>query len=220
MFIIGTILLIPQLAKMKSEIITDVSKINLVNFSGSLETTEPITIPKKQALLTIDLTNENTTMKNEIFLITKDKIEFRFFGKKRMETSNLKNPAENKEAVGRFATSLLFLLAPGFVLILFIKAAIKYLLITVLFGLLIFFLMDLTHYKLKLKQMLTIAAYAAVPIIIIETLFAVINPSILMPFMRFLGLNIYAVTLTIWLGYIVICVISVYAKDEETEEDG
>ncbi len=215
-FLIAAILLIPQFASMKSEITNDLAKINVVNISGSLEATDSISIPSTNPIITIDLEND-PQLNKEIFLITKEKIKYRFFGKREIETSKLKNPQEHNEEVGRFATSIAFLLVPGFAVIMFFKAAIKYFLITILFGTIIFFLMDLTHYKIKFKKMLTIAAFASVPIILIETIFAAINPSLLLPFMRFIGLNIYTVTLAIWFGYIIICVI--FLKDKLEKED-
>lgn len=205
-FIIAGLFFIPKYIDLRSEIVNDISKIKIINISGRIETKEAISIPSQDPLLTIDL-QENKNMEKEIFLINKDEVQFRFFGKRKIALDKLKNPLEHKQEVGTFVTSIILLLTPGILFILYLKIAIKYLLIALLFATLIFFLIDLTNYKLKFKKVLVITAYASVPIILIETIIAVINPKILFPFMRFIGLNLYAVTLTIWFFYIIICII-------------
>ena len=179
-----------------------------------MDCSEPIFIPSKDPLLTVDLQSDRNIQK-EIFLINKDEFQFRFLGKRKIDMDKLKDPAAHKQEVGTFVTSLLLLSAPGFAFIIFVKAAIKYLVITLFFGLIAFFLMDLTNYKLRFRRVLSIAAHAGVPIVLIETIAAVTNPDVLLPFMRFIGLNIYAVTLTLWFFYIIICIVFVHKRSEE-----
>ena len=212
-FIIAALLLIPKLAGLRADIVDDISKINIINISGKIETTEPVFIPSKDPLFTIDLRTDRN-MKNELFLINKEEFQFRFLGKRKIDLEKLKDPAEHKQEVGTFLASLILLAAPGFAFLIFVKAAIKYLIITSLFGLLAFFLMDLTHYKLKFKKVMSIAVHAGVPIVLIETIAAATNPKVLFPFMRFIGLNIYAVTLTIWFFYIILCIVAIHTKKE------
>ncbi|RLE48227.1 hypothetical protein DRJ25_00440 [Candidatus Woesearchaeota archaeon] len=215
-FIIAAMLSIPKLAALKADIINDLDKINIINISGKVSTTAPVNIPQKNPLFTIDLQSDSN-MKNELFLINKREFQFRFFGKRKIDLPKLKDPAAHKQEVGTFITSMILLLAPGFAFITFVKAAIKYLIISLLISFLAFFIMDLTDYKTRFKNTLTITTHAGIPLVLIETLVAVTNPKILFPFMRFIGLRVYAITLVIWFIYTLLCIISVKAKVNKSD---
>lgn len=216
-FLISSVLLIPKFSSLRSDIVDDLSKINILNISGKIDISEPILIPSKDPLMTIDIQNKRS-MKKEILLINKEEFQFRFFGKRKIDLDKLKNPAENKQEVGTFAACLILLLAPGFALIIFFKIAVKYLLIIFLLGSILFFLMDLTNRRLKYKKALSITAHAGIPIMIIETISAVINPTWMLPFMRFIGLNIYAIPLLAWIVYSTICIFT--ATKQKEHKDG
>lgn len=215
-FLIAAIILVPYVSGLRNEIIEDVSKITIQNISGTVDTTGTIQIPSKNPLITIDL-NEDKTIQKEMFVIDQDEFQFKFFGKRKIDLEKFKNPGENKEEIGTFLSSMLIMLAPGFAFIIFIKAAIKYLLITLLFSLLVFFIMDLTEYRAKLKQVITITTYAGAPIVLIEIIMSLINPQALLPFLRFLGLNLYAVTMVAWFFYAIGCVIATNLKEAKKE---
>jgi hypothetical protein len=203
--IIAGLILLPKYINLKTEITEDLSKIHL-NISGDLETDEKISIPSRDPLLSIDR-NSNIGMDKELFVINKDEFQFRFFGKRKIEIEKLKNFSEHKDEVGTFLTSMFILLFPGLFFIIFIKSAIKYLIISLFLGLIAFLLIDLTNYKLKFKKILSISAYTGAPIILAELIISAINPKILFPFIRFIGLNVYSVTLIIWFFFIILCII-------------
>ena len=78
--------------------------------------------------------------------------------------------------------------------------------------------MDLTTFKLKFRKVLTITAYASVPIILIETILSIINPVWMIPFMRFFGINVYAISLLAWFLFAIICIIFTN-KNKRAEND-
>ena len=205
-FVISSIIMIPDMLKLKNEITGEVGKLQAVNITGKIVTTSPVNIPTKDPLVAID-TQTDRQLKNEFLVITDDFVKFRFLGKQQIEIDKFKQPSKNKAEIGPFIAKLVLLLAPGFILMIYLKIAIKYFILTWIFGILIFFLMDLTTLKLKFKKVLTITAYASAPIILIETISSTINPVWMMPFMRFLGINVYAISLLAWFLLAIICMI-------------
>jgi len=50
-FVISTIIMIPDMLKLKNEITEEIGKMHSVNISGKIETTSPVRIPVKDPLL-------------------------------------------------------------------------------------------------------------------------------------------------------------------------
>ena len=97
-FVISSIIMIPDMLKLKNEITGEVGKLQAVNITGKIVTTSPVNIPTKDPLVAID-TQTDRQLKNEFLVITDDFVKFRFLGKQQIEIDKFKQPSKNAIAV-------------------------------------------------------------------------------------------------------------------------
>ena len=84
-FVISSIIMIPDMLKLKNEITGEVGKLQAVNITGKIVTTSPVNIPTKDPLVAIDtqyfhfrvdLTESDhklfANQKNKVFLVVDD----------------------------------------------------------------------------------------------------------------------------------------------------
>ncbi|MBW2969754.1 DUF1189 domain-containing protein [Candidatus Woesearchaeota archaeon] len=211
-FIIAGLLFAPKLFMLKNSIESELSKFETFGISGNVTQTAPIAVPARNPWVVVDL-NSDLNISKEIFVIDKETVKYRFINTKSISREHLKNAGSNRAAAGGFFASVLVMLLPGIALFLYIRMWIKYFLYVLVFGTVFFIIMELSRYRLRWKQMLNISAHALTIVIFVEVVSAVFTAVYLLPVLRFLGLNIYAITTGLFAGLIVLGIVGYYIGD-------
>lgn len=193
-FLLAGILFLPQMFTLKGDIEEGFSKFSSFTIQDNITQTAPILIPEAHPLIMVDL-NSNLTLSEELFVIDKETVHYRFINKGSIPIDLLKSPGQSTSRVAGFATIVMLMLLPGIALFLYIRMWLKYFLVLLVMGTFMFVVMELTKFKLKWKQMLNIAAHAMTLIIFIEVISAALYTKFLIPIIPFLGVKIYAISL-------------------------
>ncbi len=213
-FLIAGIIFVPKLFLLKGTIENELGKFDQFKLSGQVQQSERVNIPRSNPWIVVDL-NNNVTLAKEALVIDQDSVKYRFFGIKSVPRDQLEDPAQYKSTVSRFATLFIILLIPGVALLLFLRSWLKYFLMLLVIGTLWFIVLDLSKFRLRWKQMLNIAAHTLTPIILIETISATITTAFLVPLgFRFVGLNIYLVTLALYAIITAVCIIGCHLPEK------
>lgn len=211
-FVISGILFLPKLFLLKDSIESELSKFEVFGISGNVTQSSPIAVPQHNPWVVVDL-NSNLNLSKEIFVIDKETVKYRFISPKSIPREQLKNPGTNRAGVSRFLTALIIMLLPGIALLLYVRMWLKYFLYVLVFGTLFFIIMELSRRRLRWKQMLNIACHALTPVVFIEVVSAVVSTIYLLPVLRFLGLNIYAVTTGLMAAMMVVGIVGYHIED-------
>lgn len=205
-FIIAAVLYAPKLITLKSSIEDQLDNFVLFNINANFTTSAPVKIPYSRPLFIIDSAEEHN-ISNELFIFSQDKIKYRFFGKHSVPLSTFKDVKANKKRASAFFSVLFILLLPSIFILLYFKFWIKYFLIIYLISFILFILLELTHWRLKFRQILNIACHTSIIMIVLELVSAPFGTAYLLPLVKFLGINIYAVTLVLFAFFTVAGVI-------------
>jgi len=208
--VLAALLSFPRMFAFKSGIQDELGKFSEFHISGNISATAPVNIPESKPMAVIDLVTANKTIGDETFLVTKDKISYRFFGLRDISISELKDVTANPAAVSRFLTILLLMFIPAFGFLLFSSLLIKYLLLVLLSSLAFFVLLELTHFRLKYKQMLSVTCHTATFAILLEVLSMPFSTAYLVPTIKFLGTYVYAIPLGIFFALTLVFIILTY----------
>jgi len=192
-FLLAGLLYIPKLFILKGTVQDELGKFSDFRLSGNVTQTAPVSIPNHKPFVVMDL-NANLTLTQEIFVIDKDNLQYRWFGIKKVPLEELKDISGHKTEVSGFITAMIILMLPAIAILLYIRAWLKYYLLVMVLGSLFFIIFELTRFKLRWKEMLNVSMHALTAIILIETISAPIATAYLLPVTRFLGVNIYAIT--------------------------
>jgi len=201
-FLIAGILFLPKIFMLKSTIQDELSKFETLRLDGNITQTAPVTIPKTNPWVVVDL-NANRTLTKEILVIDKETVQYRFLGIKSIPREQLKEPSAYKPRASGFFAIMLLLTLPGIVLLLFLRMWLKYFFLIIAFGTFFFLISELSKFRLKWKQMLNIASHALTAVIFIEVIAAVFTTIFLLPIFRFLGVSVFAVTLLVFAGMMI-----------------
>ncbi len=192
-FLIAGLLYIPKLFLMKSTIREELDKFQVFQVAGNVVQSSPISVPRHKPFVYMDL-NAQHNLTQEIFVIDNSTVKYRWFGIKSVPLEQLKEISAHKAEVSGFLTAIIILMLPAIAILLYIRSWLKYFLLVLVLGTFFFIIFELTRFKLKWKEMLNVAAHASTLVILIEVISAPISTAYLLPVMRFLGVNIYAVT--------------------------
>lgn len=197
-FLIAGLFFLPQLISMKGELENGLSQFSALSIQPALAQSAPFAFPSKDPWVKVDL-NSNLSLSKELIAIDQSSIQYRFINVRNITQLELFQPLEHKATVAGFLTKLFILFLPGVALFLFVRFWFKYFLMTLIMGTLFFIIMELSQYRLRYKQMLSIAAHAVAPIMILEVVSAAIYSQYLLPLptIKFAGLYIYAVSFII-----------------------
>ena len=198
-FLLAGIVFLPKLFTLKSTIESQFKTFDEFTLSSKITQHDQFTVPVNNPWIRVDF-NNNLTLKDELFVIDTSSVQYRLLNPNRIDQDQLKHPTEHTLAASRFVGTLVLLLIPGVALVLFVRSWLRYVLLVVTFGTLFFVIIDLTRYKMKWRQMMSVAAHAISPIIILEVVASAISTRFLLPvpLVRFLGLKFYAVTLLLF----------------------
>ena len=102
--IIASLISIPKIISLRADIVDELGKLSTFNVDGEVTTSAPIMIPQAKPGLIVDLSSPRN-LSDESFLITKDNIQYRFFGKQTTSIDTILNVTENKQAAASFLTT-------------------------------------------------------------------------------------------------------------------
>lgn len=208
-FLISGVLHLPKVMLLKDTIESELSKFDTFTLSGNVTQTSALSIPTRNPVIAVDL-NEEVKINKEFFVIDKDSVKYRVFTVKEIPREQLKEISNYKTQVSTFFGLVLLLMLPGIALLLYVRLWLKYFLLVLLMGTFFFIVLDLTRWKLRWKQMLNLAAHAITPIILLEVIAAFATTIFLVPFMKFVGVNIYLVSLAIYTGLMIFGIVGVH----------
>lgn len=217
-FVIMVLLAIPALVKMPKAISEQLGKFETLTLSGNFTMSSPIKLPNSEPLFVFDTSGAFTDLTSERVLVTQDKIFYRpFFGTHYVNTEQLKDLKNNSDNVKKFLAALVFLILPSIMFYAFVFVWLKYFLIIVTLSIILFVVLDLTHWRRTWKELFVVTCYASTLPVLAEVVVGAINPKLLIPVLSIAGLvQIYlipAVVLALLSIGAAMCVY--YNKEEE-----
>jgi hypothetical protein len=217
-FLLMILLALPALIKLPREISDQLAKFDELTLSGNFTMSSPIKIPKSEPVFVFDTSGAFTELTEERVLITKEKIFYRPFLKTHSQyTEQLKDLKKNRENVKRFIAALIFFILPSVVFYAFAVVWLKYFLMILALSIILFVLLDLTHWRRTWKELFVISCYASTLPVLVEVALKAVNSDLLMPILNISGL----VTLYL-VPAVILCIVAIaaalcvyYNKQEE-----
>ncbi|MBW2986015.1 DUF1189 family protein [Candidatus Woesearchaeota archaeon] len=193
-FVIMMLLYVPQIGLLPGFVSEQISKFDALNVSGTVSMNTAIHIPEDKPLLTIDMTGEEVKAKSQRLVVTKDYLLYNVLqGQKKVNTKEVLDPTQHKPIVSQLMALVIIFILPSIVFYSFIALWLKYFLMVMAAGTLIFLLSELTHYRKKWAKTVKLTCFAAGPIIAIEVISIPINTDWLVPIFRVAGIPVYVV---------------------------
>ena len=216
-FLLGGLVFVPRLFTLESSVQEQLGVFDELRFTPKVEQRAEFAVPSNKLWIRIDMKN-NLALKDELLVVDQSTVQYRLLSPESVSQAELKEPSAYRENAGSFFAMIIALLIPGVTLLLFVRSWLKYLLLVFLFGTFFFIITDLTRYKMKWRQMVSIAAHAISPILILEVVASAITTSFLLPIpaARFLGLKFFVVTLVLYAAMMVMAVIGCRVEDYKT----
>lgn len=188
-FVVLILVNVPSLIKLPGEISNQLAKFEVLRLSGNVTMTSPIKLPKSEPVVILDTSGAYTELTTERLLITRDKIFYRPLFKTREQPVNeLKDLKNNREQVKAFLAVLFFFLLPSVLFYAYVAVWLKYFLLIFVLSIVLFILLDLTHWRRTWKELFVIACYAATVPVLTEVIVGAINARWLIPVLSILGL--------------------------------
>ncbi len=147
-FVVMMLLAIPSMIKLPGEISGNLAKFDVLQLSGNFTMSSPIKIPKSEPFLVFDTSGAFTELTTERILITQEKIFYRPLIKTYSQhTEQLKDLKKNRENVKRFMAALVLFVLPSILFYASITVWLKYFLMILALSIILFVLLDLTHWR-------------------------------------------------------------------------
>jgi len=193
-FLISGVFFLPRLLVMQDSVEAGLEKFSSFSFVPMINQSDAVRIPQGNPWVLVDL-NNNVSLSKEFLVIDSSSVQYRWLNVKKIPREQFNDLAGNRAVVSTFISAILLLMLPGIALMLYIRTWIKYFILILVFGTFFFIISELSRFRLKWKQMLNIAAHALTPLILLEVISAGITTAYLIPVLKFLGVNIYLVSL-------------------------
>lgn len=188
-FVVMLLLAIPTLLKLPREISEQLAKFEALQLDGTFNMTSPIKLPRSEPVVIFDTSGAYTELTNERVLITREKILYRpFFKTNELKTEELKDLKNNREQVKTFLAMLVFFLLPSVLFYAYIAIWLKYFLSIVALSLILFLLLDLTHWRRTWNELFVIACYTSTLPLLAEVIVGAVNAHWLIPVLNIAGL--------------------------------
>jgi hypothetical protein len=217
-FALMILLAIPTMLKLPKEISDNLAKFDALQLNGNFTMSSPIKIPGSEPFFVFDTSGAYTDLNEERVVITKAKIFYKpFIGTHYVNTEQLKDLKKNRENVKRFMAALVFFVLPSILFYAFITIWLKYFLMILTLSILLFIVLDLTHWRRTWKELFVVSCYVSMLPVLAEVVIGAINPHLLIPVFSIAGLvQIYLIPA------VILCVLAVgaslciyYNKQEE-----
>lgn len=200
-FILMLLLYIPKISSWQDDLSNQIKSLNFKEVSGNWSTSTPIAIPEKEPFIILDTTGKHSKINEENLLITEDYIHYKILGNvQKIKLEDFKEIDKIKREVGALIFLLALIFVPYFALLTYLLFFLKYLLIAGILSFVTWTLTDLTHVKLKLKQVLNAALYATVFFIPVEILSIPFSINWLMKSVEILRIKFFFLSTAIYIG--------------------
>jgi len=213
-FLLAGLVFVPKLFMLSSSIQDQLGVFDELKLTPKVTQRAEFAVPTSKPWIRIDF-NNNLTLKDEMLVIDHDTLQYRLLSPKKIPQAQLREPAAYRTETDSFFTLVIVLMIPGVALLLFVRAWLKYALLIFLFGTFFFIITDLTRYKMKWRQMISVAAHAITPILVVEVIASAITTFFLfeIPKIRFLGLKLFAITLILYAVMMILAVLGCRVED-------
>jgi hypothetical protein len=181
-FVLILLLAIPKFARMPGEISGQLAKFDTLQFSANLTMSSPIKFPGSDPVAILDTSGAYTEITNERLLINRDKIQYKpFFKVREVKTEELKDLKNNREKVRMFLATLVFFILPAVLFWAFIAVWLKYVVMILLLSVILFVLLDLTHWRRTWKELFVICCYVSTLPVLAEVIIGAFSAHWLIP---------------------------------------
>ena len=218
-FCIWLLLLTPSLFSFVDGVESQLQSFSELKLDATVTMATPIEIPANDPKFVIDLV-EQKVIGDEAVKLTKKYIYFNIFGKpQQIPVDKMLRPLDYKTEFGNAVFLGVLFILPSIFFYAYLSFLVKYAFIiglTTLVGL--FVVHVLLILDISPKRVINIAVYSATPMVLVETLVTPIDSSYLLPLYSILGMNLYAVTLGLYLGLFITGL--VMQKEHDKHEDG
>lgn len=188
-FVVMMLVHIPVLIKMPSFISEQLSKFDTLRLAGNFTMSSPIKLPRSEPVVIFDTSGAYTELTSERVLITQNKVYYRpFFKTHSVNTEELKDLRNNREQVKAFLAVLVFFLLPSILVYAYIAVWLKYFLMILTLAVMVFLLLDLTHWRRTWKELFVLSCYVSTLPVLAEVIVGAINPDLLIPVLNIAGL--------------------------------
>ena len=198
-YVIFCLLSIPMLLDAPEKIGEELSHIN-ISTNGNFSADKVIIIPEGTGLIVIDV-DATKNVKGAKFTLSKDSLFYKPFWSKTQSITykELSKPKENLEKIVSFATFLASLLAPIILITAYFFFWMKYFLIALILGTVLYLLLDLTSYSMSYQKVLTTALFCLIWIVPIEVISTALDTGYLIKFASISGVPLYSATTILYL---------------------
>jgi len=216
-FLVMILLAIPSMIKLPATISEQLNKFDTIQLSGDFNMSSPIKLPKSDPYFVFDTSGAFTELTTERILITEDKIFYRpLFGTHYVNTEQLKDLKHNRDNVKRFLAALVFFVLPSILFYAFVTVWLKYFLMILTLSIILFVLLDLTHWRRTWKELFLAACYVSTVPVFAEVIVGAINSKLLVPIVSIAGLvQLYLAPAVILCVLAIGAAMCVYSNKEE-----
>jgi hypothetical protein len=188
-FLLMLLLMIPALIKLPGVISEQLAKFDTLRLSSNVTMSSPVKLPRSDPLLILDTTGAYTALSSERVLITNDKIFYRpFFTTYDVNTEDLKDLKNNRDDVKAFLAMLAFFLLPSVLVYAYVFIWLKYFLLILALSIILFVVLDLTHWRRTWKELFVISCYSSTLPVLAEVIISAVNAHWLIPVLNVFGL--------------------------------
>ncbi len=219
-FILMFILYVPKFSSLQDNLANQIKFLDFKDVSGNWSATSPIKIPENQPVFIIDTTGLHSKMGKENILITENYIHYKIFGNvQKIKIEDFKRIENIKREVGALIFLVILVFVPYFALLAYLLLLTKYILIAGVISFITWTLIDLTHIKLKLKQVFNTALYATVFFIPIELLSRPFGTNWLMKSAEFLRIKFFFLSTLIYITIFLFIILYLMVEHKKTKKD-
>ncbi len=176
-FIITSVLMVPNLLKLPQYLQEEISKFDQLKLNVEYQQKEPMVITTNMPILTVDTINEHADIDEGTVLITKNAIFYRFlpFGPGTKIVTGEENSLQGVNVI----LMILFVAALPVLLIgVFLYGLIKYLLVIILAACIGLVVARCVHYGLTFREVFNISMFAGTPLVVLGLLTKPFIPSL------------------------------------------
>lgn len=197
-FFLMALLYIPTFVNLPSYFGQQMLKFNSLSITSNFSTMAPVYFPERDSWLVVDTTGMHGKLKQETFLVTKNNLKYKFFGKEfELTDKDFADVMSNKSSFSVLLSSIAVLIIPALFFWLYVFLWIKYFGLSLLLSFVFFSLFDLTHFRKKWLQFFNIAVYTAIVPILLEILSVLFSTQYLVPIIQSAGFNVFLLPLIV-----------------------
>ncbi len=197
-FLLSGLTAIPTMLSFKSNLGAELDKVKSLDISGSFETRAPVYITGD---VVVDTSDTKKVIADEKLLVTKENIYFNLWGPMKIKIEKILHPLRYKTHFVSVIVLLAIILAPSILLFLLGLFLIKFVLLTLISGLFVFFVLRILFLiRIRARGVLNICFLAAIPPALLEGLVMGLFPGLLVPLAGILTFKVNLIPLLLYVA--------------------